>query len=57
MGDLGVYLHVPFCERICPYCDFPVVAARALGREVEERYVSALRAELATLLADLLRDV
>ena len=47
MGDLGVYLHVPFCERICPYCDFPVVAARALGREVEERYVSALRAELA----------
>jgi oxygen-independent coproporphyrinogen-3 oxidase len=43
---VGVYLHVPFCERICPYCDFPVVAARALGRAEEERYVAALLAEL-----------
>ena len=47
MDDLGVYLHVPFCERICPYCDFPVVAARSLGRATEQRYVAALRAELA----------
>jgi oxygen-independent coproporphyrinogen-3 oxidase len=44
---VGVYLHVPFCERICPYCDFPVVAARQLGRAEEERYVAALLAELA----------
>ncbi|HEY8122920.1 MAG TPA: radical SAM family heme chaperone HemW [Myxococcota bacterium] len=43
---LGVYLHVPFCERICPYCDFPVVAARTLRRADEERYVAALLAEL-----------
>ncbi|HKA15264.1 MAG TPA: radical SAM family heme chaperone HemW [Myxococcota bacterium] len=53
MGDLGVYLHVPFCMRICPYCDFPVVAARALGREAEDRYVAALRAELAVRRAAL----
>ena len=43
---VGVYLHVPFCERICPYCDFPVVAARPLGRDEERRYVSALLREL-----------
>ncbi|HEU4430509.1 MAG TPA: radical SAM family heme chaperone HemW [Myxococcota bacterium] len=43
---LGVYFHVPFCERICPYCDFPVVAARTLPRDAEERYVTALCAEL-----------
>src|SRR5436190_1614024 len=25
---LGVYLHWPYCARICPYCDFNVVRAR-----------------------------
>jgi oxygen-independent coproporphyrinogen-3 oxidase len=52
MDDLGVYLHVPFCERICPYCDFPVVAARTLGRATEERYVAALQGELAARRGD-----
>jgi oxygen-independent coproporphyrinogen-3 oxidase len=45
-GTLGVYVHVPFCERVCPYCDFPVVAARRLAPEREEAYLSALLAEL-----------
>ena len=44
MGTLGVYVHVPFCERVCPYCDFAVVAARPLAPEAEERYVAALLA-------------
>jgi oxygen-independent coproporphyrinogen-3 oxidase len=52
MDDVGVYLHVPFCERICPYCDFPVVAARSLGAAAEGRYVEALLAELAARRGD-----
>ena len=45
--DVGVYVHVPWCERVCPYCDFAVVAARRLPRERQARYVDALLAELS----------
>jgi len=47
-GDLGVYVHVPFCERVCPYCDFAVVAAGRgpLGAAQEQRYLAALLREL-----------
>ena len=30
---LGVYVHWPYCARICPYCDFNVFKAK--GREAE----------------------
>ncbi len=46
MPDVGVYLHVPFCERVCPYCDFAVVATRELTAADEAEYVDALLAEL-----------
>ena len=34
VSDLGVYIHWPYCARICPYCDFNVVRER--GREAEK---------------------
>jgi oxygen-independent coproporphyrinogen-3 oxidase len=46
-ATVGVYVHVPYCERVCPYCDFAVVAARRLAPERERRYVAALLSELA----------
>ena len=49
---VGVYLHLPYCDRICPYCDFAVVAARPLVPAVEERYVAGLLAELAARRVD-----
>jgi oxygen-independent coproporphyrinogen-3 oxidase len=42
---LGVYIHWPYCTRICPYCDFNVVRDR--GR----------RAEQAALAAAIVRDL
>ncbi len=33
LPPLGVYVHWPYCARICPYCDFNVFKAK--GREVE----------------------
>ena len=33
-APLGVYVHWPYCSRICPYCDFNVVRDR--GRTAEQ---------------------
>ena len=46
--SVGVYVHIPFCERVCPYCDFAVVAAPDLSAAHETRYVDALLRELAS---------
>jgi oxygen-independent coproporphyrinogen-3 oxidase len=40
----GLYLHVPWCRHVCPYCDFNVYAAAA---PPERPYVAALRTEVA----------
>jgi len=39
----GLYVHVPFCSAVCPYCDF---AVRKGGREKVPAYLAALRREL-----------
>jgi oxygen-independent coproporphyrinogen-3 oxidase len=43
---LGVYVHWPYCARICPYCDFNVVRDREAG-EIKSRLVAAIIADLA----------
>ncbi len=45
-GTVGLYVHIPFCERVCPYCDFAVVAAPRLDPHTEDRYLEALEEEL-----------
>ncbi len=43
--SLGIYVHLPFCPYICPYCDFakwPMAKTRAA------QYLDALQAEIAT---------
>ena len=51
-GRVGVYVHLPFCERICPYCDFAVVAAPTLKAATEARYVAGILAELDARKSD-----
>ncbi len=44
----ALYLHIPFCLSICPYCDFVVVAGAATRgpRNKIASFVAALRREL-----------
>lgn len=40
---IGLYVHVPFCAKKCPYCDFYSVPYR---RDMADRYFAALQAEI-----------
>ena len=39
----GAYVHIPFCARVCPYCDFNVVAGR---EDLTGRFVEAVLHEI-----------
>ena len=40
---LGIYIHVPFCAKICDYCDFRVMPANS---KLFEEYTSLLECEI-----------
>ncbi len=48
LPPLAFYIHIPWCARKCPYCDFNSHEAR--GAVPEEDYISALVADLESAL-------
>ncbi len=48
MAAPGLYLHVPFCSAICPYCDFSVMVAASPARQ---RFASRLVEEVGLAAA------
>ena len=47
---LGFYVHIPFCARRCPYCDFAVQIGG--GAALRNDYVAALRREIEAALRE-----
>ena len=50
--ELGVYLHIPFCDQICPYCPYN---KEIFSEEASRNYTNALKKEIdfyAPLLSD-----
>ncbi|HWI83792.1 MAG TPA: oxygen-independent coproporphyrinogen III oxidase-like protein, partial [Ramlibacter sp.] len=46
---LSLYVHLPWCLRKCPYCDFNSHEVRG-GELPEQRYLDALTADLEAAL-------
>jgi oxygen-independent coproporphyrinogen-3 oxidase len=49
MPPFSAYVHLPYCLRRCPYCDFNTYAVRSVP---EERYVAALVSEIDAAAGD-----
>jgi len=47
---LSLYVHLPWCLKKCPYCDFNSHEWRAAGAIPEQDYLAALRADLDATL-------
>jgi oxygen-independent coproporphyrinogen-3 oxidase len=57
LPPLALYIHFPWCEKKCPYCDFNShqikdPSAKLAGGFDEQRYINALIADLETELAN-----
>lgn len=43
IDELGLYLHIPFCEQICPYCPYN---KEIYSAETAKRYTKAIKREI-----------
>jgi coproporphyrinogen III oxidase-like Fe-S oxidoreductase len=50
LPPLSLYVHLPWCLKKCPYCDFNSHEWRNGGAPPEARYLDALRADLEAAL-------
>ena len=45
IDELGIYLHIPFCEQICPYCPYN---KEIYNHNVAEKYTIAVKKIFST---------
>ena len=47
-NNIGVYVHIPYCNSKCPYCDFYSLADKSRARE----YVEAVNVKVKNFTKD-----
>ena len=50
----AIYIHIPFCKKVCPFCSFAVMKENSA---LHSTYIDLLRQEVQLLKKDVLRDV
>ena len=35
----GLYIHIPFCNSLCSYCDFPKIIAKD---DIKDKYIKII---------------
>lgn len=48
---LALYVHIPFCDKRCYFCEFAVVAKKMTTDSLVDEYLQALRSEMRSFLA------
>lgn len=43
---IALYVHVPFCERKCTFCDFLVIAGSVVTKSLKDEYINAVCQEI-----------
>lgn len=46
LPPLSLYIHIPWCVKKCPYCDFNSHVANNLNRDIQNEYINALITDL-----------
>ncbi|HLG54335.1 MAG TPA: coproporphyrinogen-III oxidase family protein [Vicinamibacterales bacterium] len=47
---LALYVHIPFCDKRCYFCEFAVVAGKSVTASLVDDYLDALREEMRSFL-------
>jgi oxygen-independent coproporphyrinogen-3 oxidase len=48
---LALYVHIPFCDKRCYFCEFAVVAGKSVTASLVSEYLRALKDEMRSFLA------